>query len=161
MRGRQFFNFPAFDAARDALTAMGHTVVSPADIDRANGFDGMALDPSDPCDRIPEGFDLDGCILGDIAEVLKADGICFIDLEWFKSKGARAECATAIWRGKRLFEFWLDRDMLVEITVPEAERLMMSGPARTEEKTHTHWNDPNTIITFETGNEVSITRKET
>ena len=46
-------------------------------------------------------------------------------------------CATAIWRGKRLFEFWLDRDMLVEITVPEAERLMMSGPARTEEKTHT------------------------
>ena len=104
MRGRQFFNFPAFDAARDALTAMGHTVVSPADIDRANGFDGMALDPSDPCDRIPDGFDLDGCILGDIAEVLKADGVCFIDSEWYKSKGARAECATAIWRGKRLFD---------------------------------------------------------
>jgi hypothetical protein len=130
MRGRQFFNFPAFDAARDALTAMGHTVVSPADIDRANGFDGMALDPSDPCDRIPDGFDLDGCILGDIAEVLKADGICFIDLEWFKSKGARAECATAIWRGKRLFEFWLEWDTLVKITVPEAERLMTLGLVR-------------------------------
>lgn len=104
MRGVQFYNFPAFDRARDALKAMGHTPISPADIDRANGFDGLACDPADPCDKVPEGFDLDRCITNDVSAILKANGICYIEPSWHFSKGARAETALAIWRGKRLFD---------------------------------------------------------
>jgi hypothetical protein len=32
MRGRKFFNFPAFDAARDILLSQGYEVISPADM---------------------------------------------------------------------------------------------------------------------------------
>lgn len=39
MRGHHLFNFPAFDAAAASLRAAGHEVVSPAEIDRAHGFD--------------------------------------------------------------------------------------------------------------------------
>lgn len=102
MRGKRFFNFPAFDEARDRLVAMGHEVVSPADLDRARGFDGCKCSPDDPCDKAPEGFDLDACILEDVAAVLACDGVVFLD-GWLDSAGARAEYAAAEWRGKHRF----------------------------------------------------------
>jgi len=103
MRLKQYFNFPAFDRARDILIAMGHEVTSPADIDRAHGFDGLDCSPDDPCDKAPEGFSLEGCITRDVAAILATDGVCFIEPSWPKSKGARAECYVAQWAGKRLF----------------------------------------------------------
>ena len=121
MRHRQFYGFPAFDTARDTLTAMGHSVVSPADIDRECGFDGMKLSPDDPCSDIPEGFDFDNCVRRDIGAILDTDGICFIDAGWPTSKGSRAECAVAIWRGKRLFT--LEGGALKEISHAAAETL--------------------------------------
>ena len=39
MRGIPQYNFPVFDAARDKAIALGWDAVSPADLDRANGFD--------------------------------------------------------------------------------------------------------------------------
>lgn len=121
MRGRQFYNFPAFDRARDLLLAMGHEPVSPADIDREHGFDGMDCDPADPCDKAPEGFSLEGCITRDVAAILGCDGVCFIDPSWPASKGARAECYVAQWAGKRLFT--LGADGLVEISYELAQML--------------------------------------
>ena len=43
MTGIDKYNFPAFDAAAQDLRDMGFHPVSPADIDRAHGFD-----PTDP-----------------------------------------------------------------------------------------------------------------
>lgn len=37
MRGKPDFNYPAFDAARNDMLALGYNVISPADIDRAAG----------------------------------------------------------------------------------------------------------------------------
>lgn len=125
MRGRQFYNFPKFDWARDILRGWGHDVLSPADIDRSRGFDGLARDPEDPCTDVPVGFDLDSCILSDVSAILSKDGVCFIDPEWYLSKGARAEAAVAIWRGKRLFRL-LDLctgPVLEEMTVATVEAL--------------------------------------
>jgi len=39
MRGYPEYNFPAFDAARDAVTYFGFDAISPADVDRSDGFD--------------------------------------------------------------------------------------------------------------------------
>ncbi len=41
MRGVEHFNFPAFDEARDRFKANMWLVISPADMDRDFGFDGM------------------------------------------------------------------------------------------------------------------------
>ena len=103
MRGVQFYNFPAFDRARDELRALGYDPVSPADMDRETGFDGTLVSPADPCDKIPEGFDFDACVMRVTAAILKADGVCLIDLFWHESKGAAAELGIARWRGKRIF----------------------------------------------------------
>ena len=104
MRGRQYYNFPAFDAARDALLALGYEVISPADLDREHGFDAMNLPPDDPCDRVPEGFSLPDCIMRDGAAVLAADGVCFIDGNWRASAGSVAEYHVALWARKQTFE---------------------------------------------------------
>ncbi len=37
MRGKDKYNFPAFDAARDKLLALGYWPVNPADLDREVG----------------------------------------------------------------------------------------------------------------------------
>ena len=39
MTGCPLYNFPAFDECRDSLKNMGYIVTSPADLDRAVGFD--------------------------------------------------------------------------------------------------------------------------
>lgn len=39
MRGIEMFNFPAFDAARENLRAVGYTVICPAEMDRRVGLD--------------------------------------------------------------------------------------------------------------------------
>jgi hypothetical protein len=112
MRGRQYFNFPAFDAARDALLALGHRVTSPADLDRAHGFDAMDLDPSDPCDGVPDGFCdgvpdgfcLKSCITRDVAAILDTAAVCFIDEAWRHSTGCVAEYHVARWAGKKTYE---------------------------------------------------------
>ena len=44
MRGKKFFNFPAFDDAKEDLESQGFSVISPADLDRAVGFDPEILD---------------------------------------------------------------------------------------------------------------------
>jgi hypothetical protein len=42
MRHRPYFQFPQFDYWRDKLIEAGYDVVSPADLDRAEGFDPIA-----------------------------------------------------------------------------------------------------------------------
>lgn len=99
MRGIRHYNFPEFDRARDVLIAHGHTVVSPADLDREVGFDALALPHETDWSAWPEGeFDRSACIQRDVAAVLSCDAIHVLH-GWQQSEGARAEVALAKWAG--------------------------------------------------------------
>lgn len=99
MRGVPYYGFPQFDAMRDKLMAEGHSVVSPADIDRNAGFDAMKCAADTDWNAIPAGFDLQECVERDLLAVLECDAIMMMD-GWEKSTGARAEFAVATWAGK-------------------------------------------------------------
>jgi len=106
MRGIPYYNFPAFDAARDALQARGHTVISPADLDREHGFDAMTLPPDYDWNSIPEGFDLSACIRRDVDAVLRCDALVFLPGDWSASIGCKSEFAIARWAQKPVFQLW-------------------------------------------------------
>lgn len=101
MTGYDKWNFPAFDAARNLLIDKGHSVRSPADIDRVRGFD--PCDPMAPLkdEDITAAFLVDAVNL-DVAAIQWADGVYFIR-GWEKSTGARGEWALAVWLGKKLY----------------------------------------------------------
>lgn len=86
MRGYPLYNFPAFDAARDALIAQGHEVISPADLDRAFGVDELT-------NPLPEGF-LHICMRRDIEALLTVDTIVMLP-GWSRSTGANIELTVA------------------------------------------------------------------
>lgn len=94
MTGISEFNFPAFDKARDRLIAEGWAVVSPADLDRAFGFDPTLYE--DDC-VMPEKF-LAEAIRRDLEHIQKCDAIYLLD-GWEKSNGALAELGVAKWMG--------------------------------------------------------------
>lgn len=103
MKGIPLFNFPAFDAARDALNSWEtHEAISPADIDRANGFDPSSL-PADYDWSIipPSAGTRDEIIRRDIEAILAADEIYMLP-GWEKSAGAKAELHLARWAGKKV-----------------------------------------------------------
>ena len=99
MRGIPYYNFPAFDAAADALRCAGYTVVSPADLDRAGGFDAKDCPPDTDWGAIPAGFDFEACVRRDIEGVKQADAIYLLP-GWERSEGARAEKVIAEWLGR-------------------------------------------------------------
>lgn len=84
MRGYPQLNFPAFDAARDALIAAGYAAVSPADMDRERGITPETYDPA--------AFDFADAMTRDIRAVLDCDGLLLLR-GWAKSAGARTEAA--------------------------------------------------------------------
>ncbi len=99
MTGVKYFNFPAFDKARDRLVTVGeYEVISPADLDRDHGFNAMMLPNDYDWSKLPPGFNLQETIELDISEVLKAECYAALD-DWSDSKGARAEKALCDWRG--------------------------------------------------------------
>lgn len=91
MRGYPLYNFPAFDEAAESLREAGWKVVSPADLDRDNGFD-----PEIGEGPVPP---LDDCIKRDLKAVLECDAIVLLP-GWEKSTGAKAEYEVAKWAGK-------------------------------------------------------------
>lgn len=99
MRGIPRFNFPNFDATRSKLQMMGYNVISPADEDRAIGFDPWAL-PMDTDWTRPEllGFDMDAAMRRCFEAIMRSDAIYMLP-GWESSKGATAERAIAEWRG--------------------------------------------------------------
>lgn len=101
MRGISLFNFPAFDKARAFLLKHGHTVISPADMDRENGFDPWALPKDHDWDNL-EGFDLRAIIARDLEAIQKSDAIFMLE-GWQDSQGATVEKAVAEWLGLYVF----------------------------------------------------------
>lgn len=106
MRGLPYYNFPAFDKARDRLVALGFEVFSPADMDREAGFDpfkfdehliALANDGGPSCwDDTPPSFDLAAAIKRDNEAIAKADGVFVLHEGFADSEGATAEVELAM-----------------------------------------------------------------
>lgn len=88
MRGYPRWNFDAFDRAAEEFRNNGWIAVSPADIDRALGFD-----PDGPDDQVSDEF-LKKAILRDIEVVLDCDAIVLLP-GWEESSGVAIELAAA------------------------------------------------------------------
>jgi hypothetical protein len=95
MRGIKWFNFPEFDQAVKVLKKQGYFPISPAEIDRNNGFHPEELPEDHDWNVVPEtGPTLAQVVDRDIKAVLECDAIYLLK-GWEKSTGARAEYAVA------------------------------------------------------------------
>jgi len=125
MRGIPLYNFPAFDAMRDAVNAMpGLLAVSPADIDRASGYDPSAELPDHDWREIPTELMLGDIVRRDVEAAMGcAAYVCLPG--WEASTGARAEKALLEWTGAEdLTPQFVAPQFVAPVTVcVEAERL--------------------------------------
>ncbi len=96
MRGIDHYNFPAFDAATARLRGAGYRVASPAEHDRAIGFD-ETLNNLDT-------FDVMAAFRWDVDQVFDCDAVVLLP-GWEKSTGVGAELAVARMIGKPIFEY--------------------------------------------------------
>ncbi len=90
MTGIAEFNFPAFDAARDWLISLGHGAISPADIDRAQGFDEKGCNGTEALTE-EQRFRF---ARNDMGALLRVNGVVVLD-GWQRSTGARNEVMMA------------------------------------------------------------------
>lgn len=105
MRGYKFYNAPAFDEARDRFRALGHEVISPADMDREVGFDPMVEGAT-----VDDNF-IKRAIKRDIEALLNCDQIAMLP-GWKKSRGATAEYRVALWLGLPVIDAWTLKPVL-------------------------------------------------
>ena len=113
MRGMPELNFPAFDTARNRGESLGLIVISPADMDRAAGFDST-------CDK-PTILDMRKVAERDLHAILslraeRGDGIAAIP-GWETSTGAITELYLGRWLGLKLVS-------TIDFTAP----LTLTGP---------------------------------
>lgn len=130
MRGYKYFNFPAFDAARDELVKTGWGVISPADLDRCAGFDAMTLsEDTDWTDVTSLGFSLEDAITRDLDAVKQSDAIYLLN-GWENSRGALTEKALAEWRGMEIrYQRAAEVDVLEEaLRITKGDRQATYGP---------------------------------
>jgi len=103
MRGYPRFNFDAFDAAKEYLEFLDYHVISPADLDRAIGFD-----PDD--ENALDEFDTVAAFDRDVAAIKECDFVALLDGHE-RSTGATAEKCIAFWLGKPVWELHADKTM--------------------------------------------------
>lgn len=107
MRGYPEFNFPAFYIAAENLRRAGHTVFSPAEKDNERHGTDISkgnVTGDEAIATAQHGFDLRQALGMDLAWICaEADGIALLP-GWENSKGATAECATAIALGLTIIE---------------------------------------------------------
>ena len=95
MRGHDLFNFPAFDAAAARLREWGWSVYSPAEHDRAIGFDpntGLA----------DQEYSLEGAFRWDIGIIAAVAAIYLLE-GWQDSQGAQLEHRAADMCGLKIY----------------------------------------------------------
>lgn len=125
MRGVPYYNFPAFDKARDRLVGLGLKALSPADMDREAGFDPFMEEfhfRADPTNGIvydwntlPKDFDLPAAIERDNKAIDDPDTVAvYVIHEGIsESAGGMAEIERAMKRGKIiLFDTMSDDEIL-------------------------------------------------
>lgn len=96
MRGRPYFNFPAFKVGARRLRGLGHEVFSPAERDiEAHGEDVNDSATGNLEDVKDSGFSLREALAADTQWIaLQADAVVVLP-GWEESKGALAEVALA------------------------------------------------------------------
>jgi hypothetical protein len=107
MRGKPYYNFPAFDNISQILRAQGYDAVNPADLDRETGFDPFRLPIDHDWTTTPPGFDMKACRRRDLDALETCDAIYLLS-GWEKSVGARAEKAHAEWIGLEITGYDID-----------------------------------------------------
>jgi hypothetical protein len=105
MRGYPQFNFPAFHAAAAKLRAEGHDVFSPAENDNERHGKDISKDNLTGDEAVAakeHGFNLREALAIDLSYICKeAEGIALLP-GWERSKGAKAERATALALGLKV-----------------------------------------------------------
>lgn len=100
MSGIAEFNFPAFDRAAQLLRARGWQVISPAEIDRSQGFNEKGCTGFEPLTvEQKQRF-----ARNDLGALLSVDAIVLLT-GWSGSTGARNEATVAAWLGLQSFEY--------------------------------------------------------
>lgn len=92
MSGYPDNNFSAFDDAKAACIAMGHEVVSPADLSRAHGWDPK---------RVPTPEEYADFMREDVRAILDCDAVMMLE-GWQESKGATFERLVAQMTGRKV-----------------------------------------------------------
>jgi len=105
MKGIPLFNFPAFDDAENFLDEqVGVVSVSPAQIDRDNGFDPIYLPADYDWNVIPvQAGTREEIMRRDINALLACDAIYMLP-GWENSAGAKAELHLARWAGLEILQ---------------------------------------------------------
>lgn len=96
MRGYENYNFPAFDRYAAELRALGHTVASPAELDRAEGF--SEHDPESM-----ESVKLADALERDLSAICRMDAIALMP-GWRDSSGVNVELTLARTLGLRVLD---------------------------------------------------------
>ena len=94
MRGYEEYNFPAFDDARNTIYEAGYNVISPADMDRAEG-----IDPETPTEDLPSALEFVSRDVGALLMLQGRGGFISMLPGWEHSTGAVAELLIARWLG--------------------------------------------------------------
>jgi len=102
MTGYPSFNFPLFDLARDALLELGWEGVSPADLDRADGYDPVKNPGQEP-------LEYEACMVRDGDAMKTCTAIGFLP-GWEASSGANREKETATDLGLEMWRLFWGRD---------------------------------------------------
>lgn len=107
MRGLPRFGFDNFDAGKELCRRLGIHVISPADLDRAEGFD--------PNGELGD-FDLHAAMRRDIAVVIdpRTDGIVRLR-GWEMSQGTAVEMTVNQAVGGRTFDIVYDGDEMIGV----------------------------------------------
>ena len=113
MTGIPEFNFPAFDYAAKLLRSDGWSIISPAEMDRHDGFDETGCTGHEALtDTQRQRF-----AANDIQALLNVNAIILLP-GWANSTGATNEAKVASWLGRAGYEFDPDLlDLLTPITL--------------------------------------------
>lgn len=147
MRGIPYFNFPEFDKARDRLLGLGLKPVSPADMDRAVGFDPTLWVMSEPdWSAVPDTFDVSAAIARDngVIDDPETAAIYVIHEGIAESSGGMAEIERAMSKGKVLvYDTMTDAEILGALGVKKGEIVGWSIAPLSESK-EVRYTDPKT-----------------
>lgn len=114
MSNRYGFNFHMFDRCKIDLEEKGWTVISPADLDRAIGFDPYR-------DKATPEFLHDAMIRDTDAIIHKADAMVMLP-DWEQSTGAKAEYHLARWKHIPVFQWPEMTEILSEKSVKTSDK---------------------------------------
>lgn len=110
MRGRPGYNFASFDSATATLRSQGHEIVSPAEMDRALGFEGLTATEAD----FQALGGLPAAMRRDIAALLDVDAIILLP-GWRYSEGTKTELFVARALGLPIYVFVNDQAYLAHL----------------------------------------------